>query len=93
MPSDDTVPGQLEEIRRRLNAGDRRFTELDRRLAENTELTRENTRITREAAEDIRDVRDALVFARVSTRLIKWLGAIGALVGAVMTVLSHWKKP
>ena len=71
MPSDqDTIPGELAAIHARLDKGDQKFTSLERDVAE-------NTRITAESAEVLREVRDALIFARVGTKRIKWLGAIG----------------
>lgn len=89
----DTIPGQLEEIRERLDEGDRRMLGIESQVAENTALTRENTRITVESAEVVKDIRDALVFARVGTKIIKWLGALGAVVATGFTLWSQWRKP
>ncbi len=89
----DTIPGQLDEIRAELRAGDMRMGNLERQVAENTALTRENTRVTVESAEVVKDIRDGLVFARVSTKIIKWLGGLGAVVVTGVTLWAQWKKP
>jgi hypothetical protein len=91
--SDETIPGQLEEIRQRLDEGDRQFVSMRQQLSENTALTRENTRVTLESAEVVRDIRDALVFARVGTKIIKWLGGLGAVIATGFTLWSQWRKP
>jgi hypothetical protein len=93
MPLEDTVPGQLDAINRRLDDGDREFRKLRDQVAENTALTRENTRITQESADDIKAVREALVFARASSRLLKWMGGLGALVITGWQLWQIWRKP
>jgi uncharacterized membrane-anchored protein len=98
--SDDTVPGQLDEVQRQLGAGERRMqsiedrmSNLEGRLAENTALTRENTRITQESADDIKAVRDYLAFGRVGSKIIKWLGGLGAVIATGITLWQLWRKP
>jgi hypothetical protein len=93
MPLEDTVPGQLDAINRRLDDGDREFRKLRAEVAENTALTRENTRVTQETADDIKAVREALVFARVGSRLIKWMGGLGAVVITGWQLWQIWRKP
>lgn len=78
----DTIPNQLDDIRNRLDSGDRRMTRIEEQIAENTDLTK--------------DIRDALVFGRVGTRIIKWSGAIaGACLSmyGVFYALTHGGKP
>ncbi len=53
----------------------------------------ENTRLTAEYGEVVKDVRDALIFARVGTKIIKWLGALGAVCATAFTVWTQWRKP
>lgn len=91
--NDDTVPGQLEEIRERLKAGDDRMAGLEEQVAENTALTRENTAITR----DIKDLLDA---ARMGFKVlgglgvfIKWAGGIAAGLGALWAIFHQGPKP
>lgn len=83
---EDTIPGELSAIKARLDEGDRRMLAIERALED-------NTRMTAESGEVIKDVRDALVFARVGTKIIKWLGALGAAVATGITLWSHWRKP
>jgi len=81
----ETIPGELHAIHERLDKGEARFNRLERAVEE-------NTRITKESSEVINDVRDLLVFARVGTRLVKWLSALGALAVTALTFWSAWKK-
>lgn len=71
---EDTVPGQLDGIRKRLDRGDLRFEKLERAVRENTEITK--------------DIRDAVVAGRVATKFIKWLGAV-ALACSALWALFH----
>lgn len=80
-----TIPGELSAINDRLDKGEERFEKLERAVAE-------NTRITTESAEITRDIRDALIFARVGTKIIKWLGVLGGAAVAVLTLWTMWKK-
>lgn len=73
----DSVPGQLEEIRKRLDKGDRRFETLETAVRENTEITK--------------DIRDAVVAGRVATKLIKWLGAVALAVSAIWALVHQVK--
>lgn len=86
MHTDHTVPGQLDEIQHQLRAGDRRMTAIERQLEE-------NTRITQESKETLQEVRDALVFARVGTKIVKWLGGIGAVAVSLWQLWHLWRKP
>jgi len=81
----ETIPDELHAIHERLDNGEARFNRLERAVEE-------NTRITKESSEVINDVRDLLVFARVGTKLIRWLGALGALAVAALTVWTSVKK-
>ena len=84
MPShQDSIPGELAAIHARLDKGELRFAALERAVAE-------NTRITAESAGVITEVRDALIFARVGTRIIKWLGALGAVAATGITLWTAW---
>lgn len=77
-PPANTVPGQLEAIRRRLDAGDHRMTAIERALAENTDITR--------------DIRDAVTAGRVFTKVIKWVGVLavaGSAIYAAVYQLTH----
>jgi hypothetical protein len=65
----DTVPGQLDAIRRRLDNGDARMTKIEAALAENTEITR--------------DIRDAVTAGKVVTKVIKWVGALAVAASAI----------
>jgi hypothetical protein len=65
----DTVPGQLDAIRRRLDDGERRFDAIERAVSENTEITR--------------DIRDAVTAGRVFAKVIKWVGAIAVACSAI----------
>lgn len=66
---EDTIPGQLAEIRSRLDKGDARFEKLEKSLAENTEITK--------------DIRDVVVTGRVMTKITKWVGAVALAISAV----------
>lgn len=83
--NDESIPGELAAIHTRLDEGDRRMGDIERAVEE-------NTRITADSAEVLRDVRDALIFARVGTKLIKWLGALGAAAVTALTLWSSWKR-
>ncbi len=88
-----TIPGELHAIKQRLAEGDKQMVEMRQQIAENTALTRENNRVTVESAEVTKDIRDALIFARVGTKIIKWLGALGAVFVTGFTIWTQWKKP
>lgn len=69
-PADEeTIPGQLDAIRERLDKGDRRMGELERAMKDNTDITRE--------------IRDAVTAGRVATRVIKWLGALALALSGI----------
>lgn len=84
--STDTTPGKLDEIQHQLRAGDKRMTTIERQLEE-------NTRITQESKETLQEVRDALVFARVGTKIVKWLGGLGAVAVSLWQLWHLWRKP
>jgi hypothetical protein len=69
----------------RLDRNDKRFDCLESAVAENTKITAESAEVTR-------DIRDALIFARVGTKIIKWLGVLGGAAVAVLTLWTTWKK-
>ena len=71
----ETIPGQLAEIRSRLDKGDARFEKLEKSLAENTEITK--------------DIRDVVVTGRVMTKLTKWIGSIALAISAVWALWHH----
>lgn len=71
----DSIPGQLEEIRSRLDKGDDRFAKIELAVKENTEITK--------------DIRDAVVAGRVATRLIKWLGALALAISALWALFHQ----
>jgi hypothetical protein len=76
----------LMAIKLRLDEGEIRMAAIERAVEH-------NTRITAESGEVIKDVRDALIFARIGTKVIKWLGAVGALVVTAFTIYTQWRKP
>lgn len=52
-----------------------KIASIEKAVAENTDLTR--------------DIRDALVFARVGSKLLKWLSAIAASLAAIWAAWPH----
>ena len=66
---EETIPGQLAEIRSRLDKSDQRFEKLEALVAENTEITK--------------DIRDALTAGRVATKVVKWLGGLALGTSAI----------
>jgi hypothetical protein len=73
-----TVPGQLDAINLRLEAGERRMRKIELAVAENTEITR--------------DIRDAVIAGRVATKVVKGIGALavaGSAIWAVVYQLLH----
>ena len=77
--TDSVATSELHAIRKQVTALER--------------AVEENTRLTAEYGEVVKDVRDALVFARVGTKIIKWLGGIGAVFVTGFTLWSQWRKP
>lgn len=67
---------EMEDFRKRLDEGEDRFKKLEKSLEENTTLTKKIDKSTEE-------IRDALVAARVGTKLIKWIGALAIAAAAV----------
>lgn len=66
----------MDDFRRRLDEGDDRFKKLEKSIEENTTLTKKIDKSTEE-------IRDALVAAKVGTKLIKWIGALAIAAAAV----------
>jgi hypothetical protein len=73
---ESTIPAELQEIHKRLSAGDHRMGVMEGQLAENTIVTME--------------IRDILSAAKVGFRVIggigsaaKWIGAVAIAIGAV----------
>lgn len=74
----ETIPGELNEIHLRLNAGEKRMQNIERALEDNTAITR-----------DIKDILDA---ARVGFKVLGGLGAVfkwaGIVAGALVAIWS-----
>jgi hypothetical protein len=83
----DSVPGQLDAIRERLDHGDRRMKAIEHAVAENTRITRDGARQTNENAEVLEDIRSAQVAGRILTKGIKWLSAATIAVSAVWALI------
>lgn len=81
--AEDSVPGQLDGIRSRLDLGDQRMGQIELALKDNTEITR--------------DIRDAVTATRVATKVIRWLGALAlacsALYAAIYQATHDGKLP
>ena len=76
----DSVPGQLDEIKRRLDEGDRRMGAIEFSVAENTVITRQVQTVTDE-------IRDAVTAGRVVTKVVKWVGALAIACSAIYAVI------
>lgn len=73
------LEADLDDFRRRLDEGDDRFKKLEKSIEENTTLTKKIDKSTEE-------IRDALVAAKVGTKLIKWIGALAIALAAVYSL-------
>ena len=58
MPTPDTMPADLSEIKLTLKAHERRFVTIEQAIRENTEMTA--------------DIRDGMVMVRTFRRIIVW---------------------
>lgn len=104
--SDDSIPGALDALSRRVGRLEDAMSEnavtLSRRVARIEESMQENTTLTRSVAEQLPELKEMLVEYRtvyvpvkntgsVVTRVIKWAGGIGAAVAGILG-LTHWFK-
>ena len=103
----DSVPGQLDEIKLRLDKGELRRAELvrsidavnarldagDRRMHAIEFAVAENTVITKEMADATRDIRDAVVAGRVANRVVRWLGGLAAALSAMYLLWTQVVPP
>lgn len=87
--SEDTTPGQLEEIRAELRAGARRMGDIEQRLAENTAITMQ--------VKDLLDMQNA---ARVgykaavgAGKFIQWGLAICAAAAGLWAFFHGGPRP
>jgi hypothetical protein len=93
----DTVPGQLDELRMRLDDGDRKRAAMQRSIERiegdvvdvkkaldaNTALTEENTAITKQTADVVKEIRDYQTALRVIRKLLIALGTVAAAAIAI----------
>lgn len=86
--NEDSVPGQLDAIRRRLDNGEARFMKIEEGQAQLKTAMAENTEITK-------DIRDAVTAGRVATKVVKWVGGLaiaGSAIWASFYQLTHGGK-
>lgn len=73
---EDSIPGQLDAIRMRLDNGEARFVKLEAGQADLKKAMAENTEITK-------DIRDAVTAGRVATKVVKWVGGLAIASSAI----------
>ena len=99
----ETIPGELRDIHARLDGQDARLNRMEAGLADNTAKTerieravQENTAITSVNTELLGDIRNALIFGRIGTKIFKWLGTVstaGMALYAIYYAATHGGKP
>lgn len=86
MPTDDTVPGQLEAIHERLDQGDKRMAAIESEVAKNTAITN-----------DIKEILDAvrlgLKTLGVLGAVVKWGGMVAGGIAALWALFHQGPKP
>lgn len=85
--ADDSVPGQLDAIRVRLDNGDEWMRQIEVAVAENTLLTRGAIERLDAAAGVLSDIKDAQTFGRVGKKIVV---GIGAIAGAGAAIAAAW---
>lgn len=85
--NDDTVPGQLENIRTELRFGAMRMDSIERRLEENTAITTQ----VKDLLEVQNTVRLGYKAARGLGNFVLWVGGIIVAIGAAWAYLKGWR--
>ena len=84
---DDTIPGQLDEIRTELRFGAMRMDNIERRLEENTAITTQ----VKDLLEVQNTVRLGYRAARGFGNFIKWVAGIVLAIGGAWAYFKGWK--
>jgi len=85
--AEDSIPGQLDSIRARLDHGDIRMRQIEGAVAENTLLTRGAIEKLDAAATVLGDIKDAQTAGRI---LKKFVVGTGAVAGAGAAIAAAW---
>jgi len=85
--AEDSIPGQLDAIRARLDHGEQWMRQIEGAVAENTVLTRGALERLDAAATVLGDIKDAQTFGRVGKKIVVGLGAVA---GAGAAIAAAW---
>lgn len=83
----DTVPGQLEDIRTELRFGAMRMDSIERRLEENTAITTQ----VKDLLEVQTTVRLGYKAARGLGNFVVWAGGIVLAIGGAWAYIKGWR--
>lgn len=83
----ETIPGELQEIHARLDAGDARMGRMEGAIAENTAETVAIKKAVDENTEVTKDIRDLMTTGRVGRKVLIWVGGVA---GALMALWQAW---
>lgn len=101
MSSDDTTPGKLDALAKRVSQVESTAQRIDAAVAANTERVErieasiaENTTITRTVAKQLPEIKEMLTVytqakttGSVLTRLLRWAGGVGAAIAGIWAAL------
>lgn len=80
---EDTTPGKLDALARRVTRLEETAQRIDARWGENAERIARIEKAVAENTDLTRDIRDVVVAGKVGGRLIKWAGGIAAGAAAM----------